>query len=465
MTRVVGILNNIVPYHHARWEAFAQSAGVGCEVVEFTNRDAFCVLEFAAGARYRRRTLFPSDTTEVISGKALNCAMAAALEEFRPEVVCISGYAFRVSLAALQWAVRRGVPVVVLSESNEFDEPRSAFKEFIKRRVVGLCSAGLAGGTPQKEYLVKLGLAPKKVFLGYDVVDNRHFEDKVAESKERKAESGEEREGNAETPKAGSGMLEAEIRPPSSVLRLQYGLPERYFLACSRFGEKKNIPRLIQAYAKYREKAEKLKAEMLKSEGNKPLVDHRPQTTGLQDASDVPLSSSPVVPWSLVIVGDGEKRPEIEATISRLGVAGGVHLAGAKSFGDIPAYYALAGAFVHASTTEQWGLVVNEAMASGLPVLVSSRCGCAPDLVQEGVNGFTFDPYNVEELAQLMFKISAFQPSSLSACGDASRRIIADWGPDRFASGLKSASECALRVGPAKPTLLQRILLHLLLRR
>ncbi len=41
-------------------------------------------------------------------------------------------------------------------------------------------------------------------------------------------------------------------------------------------------------------------------------------------------------------------------------------------------------------------------MASGLPVLVSNRCGCAPDLVQEGVNGFTFDPYNIEQLAQLM---------------------------------------------------------------
>ena len=103
----------------------------------------------------------------------------------------------------------------------------------------------------------------------------------------------------------------------------------------------------------------------------------------------------------------------------------------------MPAYYGLASAFVHASTTEQWGLVVNEAMASGLPVLVSNRCGCAPDLVQEGVNGFTFDPYNVEQLAQLMLKISAFQTFSLSTFGAASRRIIADWGPERFASGLR----------------------------
>jgi hypothetical protein len=53
----------------------------------------------------------------------------------------------------------------------------------------------------------------------------------------------------------------------------------------------------------------------------------------------------------------------------------------------------------------------------------------------------------------------------LSAFGDASRRIIADWGPERFASGFKGAVDKALEVGPIKPTLLQRAILQLLLRR
>ena len=92
-------------------------------------------------------------------------------------------------------------------------------------------------------------------------------------------------------------------------------------------------------------------------------------------------------------------------------------------------------------------------------------CRCAQDLVQEGVNGFTFDPYNIEQLAELMFKISVFQDVSLSAFGDASRRIISHWGPERFASGLKAAAECALRIGPIKPTLLQRMILRALLAR
>jgi glycosyltransferase involved in cell wall biosynthesis len=102
-------------------------------------------------------------------------------------------------------------------------------------------------------------------------------------------------------------------------------------------------------------------------------------------------------------------------------------------------------------------------MASGLPVLVSNRCGCAPDLIQEGVNGFTFDPCNVEELAQQMLKISAFQHSSLSAFGLASKRIIADWGAERFASGLIAAVAESVRRGPQRATWVDSLLLQGLL--
>jgi glycosyltransferase involved in cell wall biosynthesis len=141
-----------------------------------------------------------------------------------------------------------------------------------------------------------------------------------------------------------------------------------------------------------------------------------------------------------------------------------VLLPGFKQYPDLPAYYGLAGAFIHASTTEQWGLVVNEAMASGLPVLVSNRCGCTSDLVQEGVNGFTFDPYDVQQLAQLMLGLSTLN-SQLSTMAAASRRIIADWGPGRFASGLQEAVEMALRVTPPRATGFDRLLVKALLLR
>ena len=107
---------------------------------------------------------------------------------------------------------------------------------------------------------------------------------------------------------------------------------------------------------------------------------------------------------------------------------------------------------------------MNEAMASGLPVLVSNRCGCAADLVKEGANGFSFDPLDAAGLAELMLKMSTFE-FPRSAFGSASQRIIADWGPNRFAQGLQAAAACALKVGPIKPSLLQRSILKMLLLR
>jgi glycosyltransferase involved in cell wall biosynthesis len=101
-------------------------------------------------------------------------------------------------------------------------------------------------------------------------------------------------------------------------------------------------------------------------------------------------------------------------------------------------------------------------MASGLPVLVSNRCGCATDLLKDGVNGFIFDPYNVEQLAQLMLKISAFS-FPLSQFGAASVRLISQWGPERFARGLHDAAETALKDPRPRARLLDRLLLKALI--
>ena len=84
-----------------------------------------------------------------------------------------------------------------------------------------------------------------------------------------------------------------------------------------------------------------------------------------------------------------------------------VLLPGFKQYPELPLYYGLAGAFVLPSLTEPWGLVVNEAMAAGLPVVVSDRCGCASDLVRPGENGFAFDPCDIEQLAALLGQFRA----------------------------------------------------------
>jgi glycosyltransferase involved in cell wall biosynthesis len=134
---------------------------------------------------------------------------------------------------------------------------------------------------------------------------------------------------------------------------------------------------------------------------------------------------------------------------------------GFKQYEELPAYYAHAGAFIHASTTEQWGLVVNEAMASGLPVLVSNRCGCAADLVKEGENGWTFDPTDEEKMVELMLKISEDE-TLRKEMGLRSREIIEEWGPDRFASEVSAAVEAALAAPWKKASLMDRLILKVL---
>ena len=103
-------------------------------------------------------------------------------------------------------------------------------------------------------------------------------------------------------------------------------------------------------------------------------------------------------------------------------------------------------------------------MAAGLPVLVSNRCGCAADLVVHGVNGFVFDPYDVDELAGVMTEISCGS-CDRKAMGRASREIVAHWSPEHFAEGLGRAAEAAVSAPPPRPSLLDWLVLKILDRR
>jgi glycosyltransferase involved in cell wall biosynthesis len=117
----------------------------------------------------------------------------------------------------------------------------------------------------------------------------------------------------------------------------------------------------------------------------------------------------------------------------------------------------LANAFVHPSTTEQWGLVVNEAIASGLPVIVSERCGCAPELVQG--NGFTFDPTDDHELASRLLEMASLSDCDLKQRGEASRKIAGRFGPELFGEGLEQAARVATQLTRKKSGITDRALL------
>jgi glycosyltransferase involved in cell wall biosynthesis len=78
--------------------------------------------------------------------------------------------------------------------------------------------------------------------------------------------------------------------------------------------------------------------------------------------------------------------------------------------------------------------VVNEAMASGLPVLVSSQSGCSEDLVRPAENGFTFDAAVPEELTERLCAVGRLERTELAEMGRRSREIIAEYSPANWAN-------------------------------
>jgi glycosyltransferase involved in cell wall biosynthesis len=396
---VAVVFHHIGPYHHARLNAATDRLSVTGIEWSAQSYDAWGVAH--TPARYHKVSLFSQARKQYPRKTELKRAFSWALEQTKPGVVAVNGWNNFGSLIAANCCLRRGLPLVVMSESARQDERRTLLKEAIKRRIVGLYSAALVGGQRHVDYLVKLGMPRARIFTGYDVVDNAYFARRAA-----------------------------EIRNSKSEIRDVYRLPENYFLASARFVEKKNLPKLIEAYAEYRE---------------------RSQGTAVTDPG-----YNGGAPWDLVLLGDGPLRQTLNAQVSTLNLQSHVHLPGLKPYEELPAYYALANVFVHASKTEQWGLVVNEAVASGLPVIVSERCGCLPELVQD--NGFSFDPSNEHELAARLLQIASLSDEERKQFADASWRIAANVAPERFAEGLASAVSVAMRVAQKRVGVVDRAL-------
>lgn len=102
--------------------------------------------------------------------------------------------------------------------------------------------------------------------------------------------------------------------------------------------------------------------------------------------------------YALLMVGDGELRDEMERYIKEQGLRN-VYLTGFKNQTELPEYYSVADMLVLCSGKgETWGLVANEAMNFGLPLIVSETVGCARDLVKPGINGLLYPEGDISAL-------------------------------------------------------------------
>lgn len=168
------------------------------------------------------------------------------------------------------------------------------------------------------------------------------------------------------------------------------------FLFVGRLSEEKNLVMLIQAFQQLKERVPKAEE------------------------------------WGLCIVGDGRQRRQLESLIQNSGVRD-VKLLGGQDWSTVPVYYGICDVLILPSVSEPWGAVVNEAMACGMPVLVSDACGAAHDLVDIGGNGYIFDPNSIEEIVEVM-KRCVGNSDGLKRMGDLSSEIIANYTPENAAT-------------------------------
>jgi glycosyltransferase involved in cell wall biosynthesis len=329
----------------------------------------------------------------------------------------LPSYSPKQSLAALLAAKSLGIRTVMMNESHAGTARAKGPTALVKRQLIGMFDAALVGGEPQRRYFASLGIPAENIFTGYDAVDNEYFASKAD-----------------------------EVKGDKEKLRVHYRLPQRYFLSLGRLAAKKNLCTLIRAFRLF-------------------------------------LDASPIKQTHLVMVGSGEEEPTLRSLCLQLGLPiydhsascilesalsqPGVHFYGFRQIEENPIFYALADAFVLPSLYEEWGLVVNEAMASGLPVVVSETAGCAEDLLEtyEGEkavfqerpfclerfrlsqkirrNGFVFDPRSSDELSRVLLFLES-SPDVAANMGQAGRRIVGKFSCDNFAKNALLAVEAAM---------------------
>ncbi len=145
--------------------------------------------------------------------------------------------------------------------------------------------------------------------------------------------------------------------------------------------------------------------------------------------------------WGLILLGDGPLKNEIISFIKTNRLENKVILPGFIQHNEIVKYFITSDVFILPSYSEPWGLVVNEAMLCRLPVIVSTKCGCQPELVKERVTGFAFEPNDELKLTKLMqgFVSGSYNIKSM---GEASFTIVKEHSPSviaqNIATGIKA---------------------------
>jgi glycosyltransferase involved in cell wall biosynthesis len=383
------------PYHHARFKNLS---------TKYKNGDVYgiAISEYSSTYKWSESdinnvdekfiTLFKNCSEETVSLIKLFFNITNIIKNNKIDVVFIPSYWPARNLTILLASKMCGCSCIMMNDSHALTEKATGWKRIFKGYIIRQFDSALVAGTPHVRFFNSYGIKKELIYQVYDAIDNEYFF----------------RNSNL-------------CKQNRFAYRFKLGLPKKYLLSLGRLIPSKNIETLIKAYAIWCESI---------VEGDNEIA--------------------------LVIAGDGvckrsliEIAKKLKLNVSLSGTAINtrsqykmVYFLNASSYVDNPAIYSLAELFVLPTLSETWGLVVNEAMASGCPVLVSKFAGCAEDLVLNGVNGFQFDPNNAEELASILTKCFSDEVN-LKKMGNESQRIISHWGLDKFSENAISAIKSA----------------------
>jgi glycosyltransferase involved in cell wall biosynthesis len=270
------------------------------------------------------------------------------VQRFSPDCIVMNGWAYPHFMRIARKMRRRGAYVIAAMD-NQW---RGTLKQYL-----GILSAPwllkpaidtfLVAGERQAQFARKLGY--EQVLHGYAAAEVERFTTSVS----------------------------ITLRP-------------RAFLFVGRLISVKNLPRLVEAYRLYRERA--------------------------------------ADPWTLVVAGAGPLAPLFA------GVEG-VELLGFVQPSALPEATRRARCLVLPSTFDQWGVVIHEAAAAGLPVIASYRCGAVTAFVRDGVNGFVVTP-GAESSAAAMVRVAQSANDELRAMSQASTLLAGLWTPRKLAAYL-----------------------------
>jgi glycosyltransferase involved in cell wall biosynthesis len=313
--------------------------------------------------------------------------IASRLRDGGYDACIVNGWYLKSYVQAIRACWRAGIHVLVRGDSH-LKTPRSRAKAAIKylpyRWFLKRIDAHLYVGAANRAYLRSYGVPADRLFFAPHFVDNAFF---------------------------GAGAQRARADGTAARLRAEWGVGagERVMLFAGKFIEKKRPQDFIDAIADR----------------------HRQQPGSIRG----------------VLVGGGPLRTSLEAQAAAMSAP--VHFAGFKNQSELPACYSAADALVLPSDGgETWGLVVNEALACGVPAIVSDQVGCADDLIRTGETGFVFPCGDVAQLSDRMSAIVDLLGADESRLRNAARVRVQAYTADAAAVAVLQALD--VTVGPSE---------------